>query len=679
MTARFALLDNSSWCIRTCLATIKSNLLPAKLLIISRLVYKSLSENNNNVPAYIDTVKEQLASMRSRLLDRVDENISEIKLNESLLAEDLTAFSVVTSSTATDTLHHFLQVRLDSIVLSLSNTGPIQGSILQALDIFFQTLKQAGLVFRSKLTESYLRLKSKPLLQDGSVCALQELNLGLYKVWLPDEVRNFTPYIRHDELQKADLENHLSTWAEDAFRQYLAKIAAKLEEVSDFEKIVKLREEVFRDCLSRGRLLPSGTTKLLENLRNLFSSRFTRLVQMKTSKLSSLCNHIKSHLKRLSQPVRQHNVQEWQSHSLKVTTAVEARQIKRYICDQTYGLDKRLSQLKQRYEKWSNSILAIANSIEGMKHIEFDEYFDDVSDNQDQDSLIRRLRNQDPENLQSTLSNALSGTSRIVTDKLHEIVYQINEEEIGVKSHKAATLLRYLRELGQIQLRSKTKTTSALANKFSTSASVIFSQEDLTKPLHFIVAKAVVEESREIFTKALGLLEKNRRVPGMCVWDGDPPLPIQPMPQTFQFLRILVESMISYGYDIWSPPAVRILKQEVYAFIETACNSFSVKSSDLPVDDDVDSTPETLEEQEKGPGEVSSTRRHEKLIQLTFDVFYFSRIFEAPELEDKWRGLRSSVAKAAHLEKTSAITRIDKSTSDYWKRTYLYFGLLMSH
>ena len=682
MTARFALLNSSSQCIKTCLATISSNLLPAKLLIISRLVYKSLSESNDNIPPYIDTVREQLASMRRKLLDRVDENISGSTLNESELAEDLTAFSVVTSSTATNTLHHFLQARLDSILFSLSNTGSIQDCVLQALDIFFNTLKQAGLVFRSKLTESYLRLKSKPLLRDGLVCALQELNLDLYKGWLPLEIRNFIPYIRHDELQKADLDGHLSTWAEDAFRQFLAKIAAKLEEESDLKKIVKLREDVFKDCLSRGRLLPSGTIHLLENLRTLFSSRLVRLIQVKTAQLSSLCNYIKSHLMRLPQPIRQHNVHEWQSHSLKVAKTVEARQVKKYICDQSYGLDKKLSGLKQRYESWSESISAIFIITEGMKNTQFDEYLDSMSDNQRQDLLVHQLRREDPESLQSTLSHSLINTSKTVSRRLHEIVHQITEEEVGTKSYKAAILLRYLRELRQIQTNSKPKTASALANMSSTLISAVFSQEGLIKPLHTIVAQAVVEETREIFKKALRLLEQSKRVPGRCIWDGDPPLPTQPMPQTYRFLRMLAESMISYGYDIWSPSAVMVLKQEMHFFVKMACDSFLIKhtaSHKNGSKDIVDSAREPFPEQEKGPETVSTIRHNEKLIQLTFDILYLSKIFETPDLGDKWRELSSGIAEAANLGDSPALVRIDKSTLDYWKRTYLYFGLLASH
>ena len=305
-----------------------------------------------------------------------------------------------------------------------------------------------------------------------------------------------------------------------------------------------------------------------------------------------------------------------------------------------------------------------------------------MNENQHQDLLIHQLTQDDPEHLQSSLSNALAETSKVLTKRLREIIDQINKDEIGTKSCKSAILLRYFRELRQIQPTSNTKTTSALANMSSTSISAVFGQKILTNPLHTVVTQAVVEETREIFRKALRLLEQTKIVPGRCIWDGDPPLPIQPMPQTFRFLRVVVESMISYGYDIWSPFAVRILKLEMYFFVETACDYFTVNSTishEISSKDAADSATEISQDQEKGPEKISDVGRHEKLVQLTFDVFYLSRTFDAPELEAKWQRLRSNVAEAACLSKTPALKRIDKSTSDYWKRTYLYFGLLASH
>ena len=679
-TARLTLLNNSSQCVKAHLSKSKLNLLPAKLLIMSRLIYKLLSESDA-VPAYIDTVKEQLASMRRKLLDRIDDKVSGTIHNELGLAEDLTAFSVVTSSTPADTLRYFLQIRLDTLLFSLNNSKPIHECVLQALNIFFNTLKQAKLVFRSQLTESFLKLKSRPLLQDSSIRTLQELNLDLYESWLPGEIRNYIPYIRHDELRKADIDKRLGTWAEDALRQLTERTAARLDVEKNFNVIVKLRKDVFKICLSNVKLLPSDVVSLLDIIRVTFLSRLQKLIKLKTLQLTSLCGHIRLELKKWPYHMESSNVEEWQLHSQKVSEAIEAEPIKRYIYEQTYNLDKHVLRIKHSYARWSQSIAALATSIEGMKNVRFDDYLDDISEDQDQEALIYQLRHKDPQTLQLDLSKSLSDIGKAVAERLLKLVQLDIEEKDEARSHKAAFLLRTLRELSHCQPDSSAKISSNSFMMFTTAVSAVFTQKDLSKPLQSMVAQAVIEGATESLNSIGRILKKSKRVPGRCIWDGDPPLPTQPMPQTYQFLRVLLQHMILHGYDIWSLSAIDILKQEIFPILEA---TFRELSTDLktfqkeePKDANITKT-QNSQYEEQNPDAVDDMNCRDKVIQLTFEIFYLSKIFELSKLSANWKSLKSDIVKAAALEKTPAIARIDKSASDYWKRTYLYFGLLAS-
>ena len=680
VSARLSLLNNSSQCIKTLISTEKSNLLPAKLLIISRLIYILLSESIG-VPAYIETIKEQLAFMRRKLLDRIETKLCNTITDEWGLAEDLTAFSIVTSSTPTDTLEHFLRTRLDALLFSLNDSGLIHECILQGINIFFSTLRQAKLLFRSQLTESFLRIKSRPLLRDGAIRSLQELNLDLYEAWLPAEIQNFTPYIRHDELRKADLEQRLGSWVEITLCRLIERTAARLEDIWHFSAIVKLREDVFRICLSNENLLPSHSLKWLDKMRTIFLSRLQDIIGSRTLKLNSIFNQVRSKLNEWPIDEGSNNVGGWQFCSQKVSAAIEAKAIKRYICEQTYNLDKQVSKTAHNYAKWLNSIAAIAASIEDMKNMTFDDYVNDLNDNQRQSALIQHLRYKDPQILQSELSKSLSDISESVAGNLQDMIRLEIEEQDEKRPHKAAFLLRILREISLCQPTSAAKVPSSFFVTLSNTVSSIFSKAYLGDPLRKLVAWSVIERATESLDEVVRMLKKSKRVPGRCIWDGDPPLPIQPMPQTYQFLRILLQSMTLHGYDIWSPSAVGILKQEIYSIIEA---TFSRLLADLKFaqkggteSGSVSRTQKPQIEQQKSIMNDDTIKR-EKILQLIFEVFYLSKVFDLPNLAIRWRKLRSHVANEGRFEDSSVIARIDKYASDYWKRTYLYFGLLAS-
>ena len=255
------------------------------------------------------------------------------------------------------------------------------------------------------------------------------------------------------------------------------------------------------------------------------------------------------------------------------------------------------------------------------------------------------------------------------------------EEQDEKRPHKAAFLLRILREISLCQPTSAAKVPSSFFVTLSNTVSSIFSKAYLGDPLRKLVAWSVIERATESLDEVVRMLKKSKRVPGRCIWDGDPPLPIQPMPQTYQFLRILLQSMTLHGYDIWSPSAVGILKQEIYSIIEA---TFSRLLADLKSAQKGGTESGSVSQTQKPQiGQQKSimnddTIKREKILQLIFEVFYLSKVFDLPNLAIRWRKLRSHVAHEGRFEDSSVIARIDKYASDYWKRTYLYFGLLAS-
>ena len=54
------------------------------------------------------------------------------------------------------------------------------------------------------------------------------MKLDIHEHWISEEVRQYTPYPRTDELQKAGAERLLRTWGKAALKAYLAGLKTVL-------------------------------------------------------------------------------------------------------------------------------------------------------------------------------------------------------------------------------------------------------------------------------------------------------------------------------------------------------------------------------------------------------------------------------------------------------------------
>src|SRR4051794_38878422 len=95
-----------------------SSLLAAKILVVSRLLHKALSQTSN-APSLVEKLRYQLASLRRHLLRHIDRQFSNLSPSTSVLVDAMCAFSLATSSSPTDVLRHFTHVRLQAIAAQL--------------------------------------------------------------------------------------------------------------------------------------------------------------------------------------------------------------------------------------------------------------------------------------------------------------------------------------------------------------------------------------------------------------------------------------------------------------------------------------------------------------------------------------------------------------------------------
>lgn len=190
----------------------------------------------------LESLRTQLSALRAFLLQHIDLLLSTPHLPVDQLLSTLASFSLLKTSSSADVLRHFVFVRSTAISsILLEAVAPSSAAILKALFLFNQTLQNAQVVFPKRLSESLLSLKSRSLFQDPDLISLAELGLDSNGRWLPEQVREFIPWVRHDDLERARVNEQAKVWAAKELETLNLYLEKSVQEISDIRELVVLR------------------------------------------------------------------------------------------------------------------------------------------------------------------------------------------------------------------------------------------------------------------------------------------------------------------------------------------------------------------------------------------------------------------------------------------------------
>lgn len=667
LASTIALLQN---CMTTGSRTIKrggSPLLAAKLLVLARLLHSSASKSPNP-PPLLDTLRTRLASLRRKVLNHIEETLADSKVERTTLIETLSAFSLATTSTPTDVLRHFLNTRAEALTDLLEE--PSETSIHSAMDLFLSTLKDAQTVFPRRLTELLARLQDEPLLQDDAVRGTPELNLDIYERWIAEDVRNFTPYLRHDQLQASQATKVIQSWAASAKKTLLEGLKKLLAGLQDAEKVTALRKDVILRSLSADRKLPGLEQAIFFNdLRTCFMQGLRRIAVDTSHDLMAVVTKVLSDDVSKNTPTTPTDV--WDPMSVEIDLSKGAVEFRKLIVNCSQGKDSRLQSLDVSMGKWSAQMSALSATIKSMREDRWDDDLDlDLDDDLELDSPQDLLTKEDTQALRKVMDEqkreALSN------------VYKHIESTISDGSSKPAFLLRLLREVLQHSTTSEVSTTVSVKPPLS-----------LLDTLHGQLAQQVLDRSLA-YRKSAKWIPFDRP-PSATLWEGTPALPVQPSAASFRFLQETCKTMKEIGSDLWTPSAVDALKIRLLEItvesLEHTVLKQEINGVSKPVDElssgDVQNKDEVVAEEKKDndDGELETalrgSRQQLKLAQAMFDVLYLERILAHPSSQAAGAldGAVTRLKGKLSLEEVG-VERLRKSSMDYYKRTYLLFGLV---
>jgi hypothetical protein len=587
---------------------------------------------------------------------------------------------------------------------------------ISALKLCIQTCLDTQTIFPRRLAEALGKLKTHPLIEDPDVRALYELNLDVHDRWVGDEARNYTPWPRHDELQRPEAERILHRWSKDAIAAFLKGVKKALEGEERLKEVASLRQELIETwILSGSRMAGVKSANVLDDLRDTMNEKLESIVRSRTDKLRSVVSHLTSRLDTVSSSKKTSALSLWQMTSKASDLSNGAQAFKSTILSTYQGRDESVVSVTSAFDSWMESVLEVKGIIKGMKEARWDDTFaDDVDDDSDDDlgdTKQALLSDDDPKLLEEATQEALSEAMQNLGRSFLTVV---QKDDNSVQ--KATFILRVIREIGDRipRLRLQDRSTP-LASPFIS---------DILKPLYSALALHIVGPNLEMYRTLLST-STNSKTNSHILWDGHPPLPSQPSPSAFRFLRELNKSMGALGSDLWAPGCVEVLKSkvsnEVVGLVDAQVDVIgtageevgettekpskkpdedekpdeesdekSEKKSDEKSDENTDQEEKEEKEEEeeerredptanveaKEPKNESSTSsahelRDQKLKQLLFDLLYIQRFVGTPTQGEK----SVAFADKAGLDE-AALNRLRKNAADYAKKTYLLFALL---
>ena len=718
-TCQLAVLRSCPDTISALLRDEQSLLLASRVLVLSRLLYAKLSKRPNP-PPYLERLKDRLATLRRRLLSTIDRSFKSADVQKDDLVEAMCAFSLATSSTATDVVRHFQHLRLEAMNERMSATTTERYEHMSAaLRLYIQTLRDIRAVAPGLLSSSLQTMKAVPILKSQDLLRLEGLNLDLHERGIGDDIKSFTPYVRHDDLDRRKVDQILKQWAKTAIKSFFERLKSNIQETKYPTQIMTLRVEILELWLSqRQHSQAVNSAEVLDGLREVFNEQTILLNRRTCRSLNDVGEQIVSAIQSWQPGITDALPSLWSLATTPVGTESGGKAFRTKIVDLSTGKIVAIQRFVSAYDVWLRNIQTLENIIKEAKAHRWADTIDEADD--DDDELLENkqllLSGDDPRMLEEALRHDLQSALATLTNALTSI-----DLDVSNRASQSAFLVRIWRHIRR-------------------NLPAILPRQDLGRDeisrLFKDLARVTLDTPLEICSIRLDRIDRSSAFPARALWEGKPELPVLPSPWCYRLLLDVVQAMAGHGTDIWSAEAVKALKaglrRRLAALLATkgdevdsAIGSHHVngsvnggqdaesdnskteamKNGDPVIGADMSNTSDETQDVDildthGEDAEASTTiKSNDRLIngqssnppdplvveskttQRLFDIAYLDSATdvkskaEEHDTVDELADIQDSMLKVMTIE-DKAVEQIRNNAAEYWKRTSLLFGLL---
>lgn len=557
--------------------------LAAKVWVLSRLLVNSLGSEfpSDEARQAADASKKKLDSLRRRLrttLEKIMEKAGPDSDRDDVL-KALAAHSLANSSGTKDTLRHFLEVRFKAIAVALDyeeedGRARSPDDVIQSLRLYARTLLDVQAFVPNKLSQALNALTKKPLLEDASLQNLEGLRLDILERWCGEEIQYYTPFIRHDDLDGTQAREMFDSWIEKSEHALLDGLKKTLEPIHDFKSITELRTNLLQLWIREGsKVRGIDPEEMQDNLRKTINAQMLAVLDAKVSKLRLVGSEVKATLESWKDGATGKLPGLWDEEGYEDALAIGARPFLQEVASRFYGRSDAVSKALNCYSSWFHIIDDVKEVVGQLEKQRWDNDFDEIEDEETIEARQQLLSKDDPKMLQQKLDTSLDASFESLGNELQQL--WDSKSESSSSSAVAMYLVRVLRDIRrQLPQRDNLKTFGL----------------DMVPALHQTIIASTSASSMDEFVKT-GL--SGRVAIGRPLWEGNPALPNQPSPQTFQFLHSLLLSLSDAGVDLWTAAAMSALKKHVG---QRLCEAWSQELQSLQFKEEVKEVKEDAEE-----------------------------------------------------------------------------------
>ncbi|KAH0608153.1 uncharacterized protein H6S33_002205 [Morchella sextelata] len=681
-------------------------LLATKVFVVLRLLLKSLLQKGPSVPL-LESLKHQRTTLTAHLTTHIDHLLTTATPH---LTTVLTSYSLLKTSSPSDVLRHFLYIRSSAISTLTAERTP--KATLAAMALYNQTLAHADALFPKRLSDALILLKSRPLFADPALTQLPDLALDTHASWLPDELSGFVPWVRHDDLERARVAELAAAWGERELLLLNEGVEGTLAGMEDLGAVVGLRAEVLalwgagerarRPFAAAAAAAAAaggdglGGGRQSERLRELVGARIAGVVRAKSARLAEVGARIKEELEGVG--TLEDSTSLWDPVLLSIPLTAGGALFKESVQSRVHGKNSAIKSFRATYDAFLSDIAATTTTLHSLRSpptpttttttTTTAAATDDADDDFDAEEQRAQEALEDSLIAETELRSALDAAYRALETTLDRLVDSTTSAPTSTTTTTttAATrqttfLLRTIRQIRQ-------HPTPLCPLPWFCSAQL--------PRLHSGVAALVGRGPAE----TVGTLLRQRRWSGVlasrALWEGSPPLPVQPSPLVFKFLLDLVGGMHEAGDDVWTPAAVRGVKvlacQELWGALEGVVVGREVaevrgkeEGKEGQAEGEGGEKEEGEKEEEEGVEAADEDARvigKDWAVQLLFDALYLDEALQRKGANARNSGISSLAGK---IEATVGIRlgfdeelrrRLEGCAREYWKRTCLLFGLL---
>lgn len=652
--------------------------LATKIFVISRLLVKNLKEEqlSERAQRVVDAASKTSETLRRRIqrhIERLLESTDATTDTEDVV-KALCANSLVNSSGSKNTIRHFIRVRQRAMEVALDLDEDTERAlsaddVVHSLTLYTATLLDVQALVPVRLSQALSSLKGRKLLADPSLKSLEGLRLDMYEQWCSEEIQDFTPFIRHDDLDAKEARDMLGGFAEKGLQIVASGLKSTLSHMVDFKSITDLRTRVLQLWIrDGGRARGLDPQETQDVLREVINARLLDVVETKAAKLRLVGSEMTATLEGWQGGVSDAHVSFWDDNGYDEALANGAEPFIREVVSRLHGRNDAVSKAVNSYKSWYHIIDDVKTVVEELRKQRWDNDYDEIEDEETIEARQKMLSREDPKKLQDKLNEMLDQSFDKLAEHIQELWRQ--HAEHSCSGRMAIYLIRVLRDI-RAQLPDRPSVTD-----FGLS---------MVPSLHSQIAAMAFEAPlRELTSSGLS----DRHVVTLPLWEGDPALPTQPSPCIFMFLRDLSLSMSDLGTDLWTPAAMGKLKRQLarelcsawHKQLETLAQTAPAEKKNA----DNDSGEAEGEEEADEQAQPDSTAA-EICTQWLFDVALLKccvgKAGAGKGEDDETDASHLYVKLEAGIFAQSGVDqdakkRLGKSAQDFWGRVSLLFGML---